>query len=222
MPHRRFLVSSALARLIEREQGAGLPIVEGFFPPRPDRRQVVRLEGDEASLVLVTTAEGADPVEEPAGVPRAHVEALLDVAPGQVAYGRIGVPVSDDASGLLHRFTTPGRIDILSVGFADEDAARTFVPPAWAGLEVTGDAAFRTDAIALDGLPAQTDVEPSNAAIDALLDTLDRPVELRPVLVDAAPDDEEEPAQTRVEVERTAARLVSDLSDLLGTRRRAG
>jgi adenylate cyclase len=42
---------------------------------------------------------------------------------------------------------------VAEVEFADEEPARTFVPPAWFDREVTDDAAFKNRALAVDGRP---------------------------------------------------------------------
>jgi adenylate cyclase len=41
----------------------------------------------------------------------------------------------------------------LEVEFADEDAARAWTPPAWAGREVTGDKAYANQSLAVHGRP---------------------------------------------------------------------
>jgi len=41
----------------------------------------------------------------------------------------------------------------LEVEFADEDAARAWTPPPWAGREVTGEAAYANQSLALNGRP---------------------------------------------------------------------
>jgi CYTH domain-containing protein len=41
----------------------------------------------------------------------------------------------------------------LEVEFADEDAARAWTPPSWAGREVTGDKAYANQTLAVHGRP---------------------------------------------------------------------
>src|SRR3954462_11382106 len=77
MPQRRFLVASSLARLIRKEQGVTDRIVEGYFPPRPDRDHVVSLEPGHACRV--PGARGGAGEERGPGVPRSQAEALLAV-----------------------------------------------------------------------------------------------------------------------------------------------
>jgi len=106
MSQRRFLIASALARLIRKEQGVAGRIVEGYFPARPDRDHFVSIEPGHCYLVLATGREGAG-VEERAEVPRSQAEALLV---GVVA--RVLGPVDGPA---LHRHGPGELISKLSL-----------------------------------------------------------------------------------------------------------
>ncbi len=175
MPNeRRFLIASSLARLIQKERGLGSRVVEGYFAPRPDRKQVVRIENGGAHLILITTPQGGAPEEERAEVPRGHAEALLDVAQGKVAFARGTVPLQGGREVAIDRFMVPARIDILSVTFAEGEAPDGFQPPAWFGREITGDPAFELNAIALGGVPDVGDISVSNSALESLLDALEQ------------------------------------------------
>ncbi|HEV7804826.1 MAG TPA: CYTH domain-containing protein [Solirubrobacteraceae bacterium] len=44
---------------------------------------------------------------------------------------------------------------VAEVEFDDEDAARAFMPPAWFGREVTGEAAYANRTLSVDGLPRE-------------------------------------------------------------------
>ncbi len=175
MPNeRRFLIASSLARLIQKERGLGSRIVEGYFAPRPDRKQIVRIENGGAHLILVTTPQGGRPEEERAEVPRAHAEALLDVAQGKVAFARGTVALPGGREVALDRFMVPTRIDVLSVAFPDGEDPAGFQPPAWFGREVTGDAGFELNAIAVNGAPDVGEITVSNSALESLLDALEQ------------------------------------------------
>lgn len=171
---RRFLIASSLARLIQKERGLGSRIVEGYFAPRPDRKQIVRIENGGAQLILVSTPPGGAPEEERAEVPRAHAEALLDVAQGKIAFARGTVALPGGREVFLDRFMIPTRIDILTVTLPDGERPEGFQPPAWFGREVTGDAAFETNAIAINGVPEAGDISVSNSALESLLDALEQ------------------------------------------------
>ena len=106
MPQRRFLVASSLARLIRKERGMAGRIVEGYFPPRPDRDHFVSLEPGHAYLVLAPLG-GAEEAER-TEVPRSQAEALLAVCAGKVGFEGTIVPLRDgrlSCSGLWR----PGR-----------------------------------------------------------------------------------------------------------------
>ncbi|KAA2237327.1 hypothetical protein [Salinarimonas soli] len=175
MPNeRRFLIASSLARLIQKERGLGSRIVEGYFAPRPDRKQIVRIENGGAQLILVSTAQNGTTEEERAEVPRAHAEALLDVAQGKVAFARGTVPLQGGREVALDRFMIPTRIDVLSVTFPEGERPEAFQPPAWFGREITGEGGFELNAIAMNGAPDVGDINVSNSALESLLDSLEQ------------------------------------------------
>ncbi len=168
---RRFLVASSLARLIQRERGTISRIVEAYFPPRPDRRQFVRVEQHQSRLILLTLAEDGRFLEEETAIPQHHAEALIDAAAGTVAYDRISLALSGDIEATLDRFIVPRGLDLLTVSIPSNPHA--FAPLLWFGLEVTDEPAFASLGLALDGAPNVEGMEPSNAALEALLDTLE-------------------------------------------------
>src|SRR5689334_102827 len=102
MPQRRFLVASSLAHLIRKEQGVTDRIVEGYFPPRPDRDHFVSLEPGHAYLVLAPVG-GAGEAER-TEVPRSRAEALLAVCAGKVGFEGTIVPLRAGRQALLQRF----------------------------------------------------------------------------------------------------------------------
>ena len=171
MPQRRFLIASSLARLIRKEQGVTDRIVEGYFPPRPDRDHFVSLEPDHAYLVLAPLG-GAGEAER-TEVPRSQAEALLAVCAGKVGFEGTIVPLRDGRQAPLQRFVAPGLLDLLSVAFAAGEDADGFVPPAWFGPEVTQNPAYHRGSLARAGLPASDEIPLSNAMIEELLDLLD-------------------------------------------------
>ncbi len=171
---RRFLIASSLARLIQKERGLGSRIVEGYFAPRPDRKQIVRIENGGAQLILVSTPPGGAPEEERAEVPRAHAEALLDVAQGKIAFARGTVGLPGGREVFVDRFMIPTRIDLLTVAIPEGERPEGFQPPAWFGREVTGDPAFEANAIAINGVPEVGDISVSNSALESLLDALEQ------------------------------------------------
>ena len=172
MLQRRFLIASALARLIRKEQGVVGRIVEGYFPARPRREHFVSIEPSQCCLVLAPPREGGG-AEERAAIPRPHAEALLAVCTGKVGFECTIVPLGASQHALLQRFIAPGSLDLLTVEFEDRENASAFVPPAWFGPEVTQDAAYDRGALARAGVPAPEAIPVSNAMLEELLGRLE-------------------------------------------------
>lgn len=163
---RRFIVAPSMARLIRRERGSAR-VVEGYFPTQSSRNSHVRIEGAEGQLILITPGDNGEPVEDVTIVPRKPAEALLDVCAGRLDIERTSVAVAGRELQ-IERIAGAGRsIDVASV-----EAGPDFVPPPWIGREVGGEGAFWNRAFALEGIPA-IDVPVSDAALNALIDTLD-------------------------------------------------
>ena len=173
---RVFLVASSLARLIEKERAGDL-IRQGYFPDQPSRSISRRVEGNACSLILITQ-EPNGPVEEATAIPVSQAEALLDLAAGRVEYLSVG-PTIGTQPATLHRFLTPGPLDLITVAFEQPQQARTFQPLPWFGPEVTEDPAYQARSMALAGLPSQAEVEITGTAVESLLDTLDDGSEAR-------------------------------------------
>jgi CYTH domain-containing protein len=168
---RRFLILSAFARMIRRDRGVNARIVEGHFPPRSDRRQFVRVERDQAFLVLRAKGQDGEVITEQSQVPLSQAEALIDVAPGRVAFDRTDIPLGYGAEGWLERLIVPSGLDLLTVNLTSDP--RMFAPALWFGPEVTNDAQFDTGQLALNGIPNTVPGEVSNDALEALLDWIE-------------------------------------------------
>jgi CYTH domain-containing protein len=167
---RVFLLASALARLIERERGGHL-VRQGFFPDRPGRSAHVQLAGDTGHLILVSH-HATGPLEEPAEISRAQAEALLDLTAGWTEY--LSIPIDTGShSATIQRFVAPASLDLISVAFKHDKAARKFQPPVWFGPEVTSEPTYQVRSLALTGLPSTPGVEVTNEALNSLLDALD-------------------------------------------------
>jgi len=175
---RVFLLASALARLIEKERGGDL-VRQGFFPDRTGRSAHVQVAGETGHLILVSQPS-TSPLEEPAEISRAQAEALLDLTAGQTEYLSIPINIGSH-SATIQRFVTPAPLDLISVAFKHDKAARKFQPPVWFGLEVTSEPTYQIRSLALTGLPSTPEVEVTNEALNSLLDTLgDRAGEPQP------------------------------------------
>jgi CYTH domain-containing protein len=168
---RRFLIAPSLARLIHRDC-AGSRVSEGYFANQSGRTSSVRLEGDTGSLILVDRTPEGGAIEERTEVPPAHAAALLDVAPGKIAFARTRLNVSGRELW-IDRFMTPGVLDLVIVQFETAEHAAAFAPLEWFGLEVTKDAAYQSRSLALEGLPQAPSVPVTNGTVDAVLDALE-------------------------------------------------
>lgn len=165
---RRFLIAPSLARLVRKERGSAR-ITEGYFPPQPGRSSLIRVEGAQSHLVLVTDGAAAG-AEERTEVPRPHAEALLDVCAGKGVYERSRLPVGQGREAMLDHYTSPGQLDLVSVTFDSAEDARAFSAPAWFGPEITDAPEYEGRSIAIQGVPQGEEVAPTNAGLNALLD----------------------------------------------------
>lgn len=170
---RRFVTASSVARLIRKHCGSSR-IIEGHFPTRADRSSHVRVEDGQAVLVLNEHARGQAPREHQTALPLAYVEPLLEVCAGKVLLDRSRIRLDADREAVLDRFMPAGSLDVLSVEFTDDKQAAGFRPPPWFGVEVTSDHAYTTRMIATAGRPDAVEAPFSNAALEALLDALER------------------------------------------------
>ncbi|WP_230532397.1 CYTH domain-containing protein [Microvirga roseola] len=164
---RQFIVPPSLARLIQREKG-GAYVLEGYFPDRPQRSALVRIEETRSSLILV--CHPAEAPEERADISAAQAQALLAVSAGQVEYVRVDLSIGSYEIQLQH-FIRPGLLDLISVDL--EEDGRAFQSLPWFGAEVTSEAAYRNRRIALNGPPAAPEVELTDEMLNSLLDLLE-------------------------------------------------
>jgi CYTH domain-containing protein len=186
---RRFLLASSLARLIQRERG-GPRQIEGFFPEQKERTSWVRLEETRAFLILRTAGPDSD-VEEHTEVPTSHAQALLDVCAGEIDYTRTPLTIGQ-RQVFVDQFARPPALYLLSVEFENNEEAKGFHPLPWFGPEVTADAHYSNQALALRGIEQSPDVPLSDIALNSLLDTLENRL----------------PSRSRVAINRPTAKQV--------------
>jgi CYTH domain-containing protein len=167
---RRFLLTPSFARLIRRERG-GLRLVEGFFPDQRDRSSWVRLEENRSLLILKTVGAHGE-VEDQAEIPAAHAHALLEVCAGEVDFTQTTLPIGE-GHALVDEITRPHVLHLVTVEFASDGEARGFRPLEWFGPEVTANARYTNQAIALRGLDEAPEIPLSDVALNSLIDTLE-------------------------------------------------
>ena len=182
MNSRSFLIASSFARLAARA-GGGTRLVEGYFPAVGERRTSIQIEGERAVLVVTNAPdEGGG---ERAEIPRGHAEALLAATAGRIDCLRTSLAIGQRAS--LVRIVSPGLLDLVTVNFDSNEAARAFAPPAWLGPEISDEPAYRGGVIALQGVPEPREIEATNAGLDSLLDALENRVSREAAAVLTAP-----------------------------------
>jgi CYTH domain-containing protein len=167
---RRFLLAPSLGRLIQRERG-GLRQIEGFFPEQRDRSFWVRLEENRGLLILRTAGPHGE-TEEQTEVPVGHAHALLDVCAGEIEYTRIRLRIGN-RDALVDQFNRPRDLHFVTVEFDGEAESREFQPLPWFGPEITSEARYSNQAIALRGVEQYQDAPLSDEALNGLLDTLE-------------------------------------------------
>jgi adenylate cyclase len=128
---------------------------QGYLAITDDAEVRVRREDGGDAVLTVKSAPGLSRVEEELALPDGAFERLWPLTEGRrlvkVRHRREAAPgvvmeldvYEGDLSGLM----------TLEVEFADEDAARAWTPPAWAGREVTGDKAYANQSLAVHGRP---------------------------------------------------------------------
>jgi CYTH domain-containing protein len=174
---RRFLLASSLARLIQRERG-GLRQIEGFFPEQRDRSSWVRLE-ENRGLPILRTAGPHGESEEQTEVPVGHAHALLDVCAGEIDYTRTRLRIGD-RDALVDQFNRPRDLHFVTVEFDGAAESREFQPLPWFGPEITAEARYSNQAIALRGVEQYQDAPLSDEALNSLLDTLENRLPVQP------------------------------------------
>jgi hypothetical protein len=121
--------------------------------------------------VLTARGEDGEFRTEQSPVPLSHAEALVEVAPGRLAFDRTEIPLGLGADGFLDRFIVPSGFDLLTVNISSDP--RLFAPALWFGREVTDDPQFETGQLAINGVAANDPGEVSNDALEALLDWIE-------------------------------------------------
>jgi len=110
----------------------------------------VQVEGHTAHLLLVTNGPDGS-VHEDTDIPLSHAVTLLELAHGWVDYLAIRLNIGTQTAN-MHRFTSPGLLDVITVAFEHNEQARRFQPLPWFSPEVTSEPRYQTRSIAMTGL----------------------------------------------------------------------
>ena len=149
---RKFLLDGLppTMRLARRE-----PIQQGYLALDGDTEVRVRLTPGRAVLTI-KGGRGAVRSEEEIVLDRRQGDALWELTDGRrvqktrrrASIGDLVAEV-DEYSGALEGLV------VVEVEFADEQASRSFQPPAWFGREVTDDRRYSNRTLASDGIPQE-------------------------------------------------------------------
>jgi adenylate cyclase len=150
---RKFLVPAVPAGLGEHPSSA---LAQGYIAIHPDGTEVRIRRRDGASVLTVKSGGGLARVEEEFPVDDAAFERLWPLTEGR-RIEKVRYLVPAEAPGLVievdvYDGALAGLV-VAEVEFAGEADAEAFVPPAWLGREVTGDARFKNQRLAVDGRP---------------------------------------------------------------------
>ena len=147
---RKFVVARAPDELPEGEH-----IEQGYLAIAPDGVEVRIRRRDGRSTMTVKSGPAHVRVEEELDIDDRRFEALWTLTEGRrVAKTRHLVPLGDGLEAEVDVFETPAGLLLAEVEFPTEAASAAFTPPEWLGREVTGDASYANQSLALHGAPA--------------------------------------------------------------------
>ena len=135
---------------------AGEPIEQGYLAIAPDGVEVrIRRRAGRSSLT-VKSGPAHVRVEEEMEIDDRRFEALWALTEGRrVAKTRHLVPLGDDLVAEVDVFEDAhAGLLTAEIEFPSTEASAAFAPPAWLGTEVTGDARYANQSLALHGPPA--------------------------------------------------------------------
>ena len=147
---RKFLVERAPDGL-----PAGEAIEQGYLAVAPDGVEVRIRRRAGRSTLTVKSGPAHVRVEEELDIDDRRFEALWPLTEGRrVAKTRHLVPLGDDLTAELDVYAEAlDGLLVAEVEFASAEASAAFAPPDWLGTEVTGDARYANQSLALQGAP---------------------------------------------------------------------
>ncbi len=134
---------------------AGEPIEQGYLAIAPDGVEVrIRRRAGRSSLT-VKSGPAHVRVEEELEIDDRRFEALWALTDGRrIAKTRHLVPLGDDLVAEVDVFADAhAGLLTAEIEFPSTEASAAFAPPAWLGREVTGDARYANQSLALAGVP---------------------------------------------------------------------
>jgi len=147
---RKFVVARTPDPLPDGER-----IEQGYLAIAPDGTEVRIRRRAGRSTLTVKSGPAHVRVEEELDIDDRRFEALWPLTEGRrVAKTRHLVPLGDDLTAELDVYAEAlDGLLVAEVEFASEQASLAFAPPDWLGTEVTGDARYANQSLALHGAP---------------------------------------------------------------------
>ncbi len=148
---RKFLVERA-----PEDLPAGERIEQGYLAVAPDGVEVRVRRRDGRSTLTIKSGPAHVRVEEELDIDDRRFEALWGLTEGRrIAKTRHLVPLADGLTAELDVYAEAlAGLLIAEVEFPSTEASTAFAPPAWLGREVTGDARYANQSLALAGVPS--------------------------------------------------------------------
>jgi adenylate cyclase len=130
---------------------------QGYLAIHADGTEARIRRRDGTSVLTVKSGGGLVRVEEELPIDDAAFERLWPLTEGR-RLEKVRHLISAEPAGLVIELDVYGGdlagLVVAEIEFPSEDAARAFTPPPWIGPEVTDDARFKNQRLAVDGRPA--------------------------------------------------------------------
>jgi adenylate cyclase len=156
---RKFLVDEPPPDLGEHPSSA---LEQGYLAIHDDGTEARIRRRDGQSILTVKSGGGLVRVEEELPIDDAVFERLWPLTEGR-RLEKVRHLIPAEPPGLVIELDVYGGdlagLVVAEIEFASEEAAHAFTPPPWIGPEVTADARFKNQRLAVDGRP-----EPAPAA----------------------------------------------------------
>src|SRR5687768_2002552 len=135
---------------------AGEPIEQGYLAIAPDGVEVRIRRRAGRSTLTVKSGPAHVRVEEELEIDDRRFEALWALTDGRrIAKTRHLVPLEGGETAEVDVFEgAHAGLLTAEIEFASTEASAAFAPPGWLGQEVTGDARYANQSLALAGVPA--------------------------------------------------------------------
>jgi len=134
---------------------AGERIEQGYLAVAPDGVEVRVRRRAGRSTLTVKSGPGQVRTEEELAIDDRRFESLWPLTEGRrIDKTRHVVTLGDGLEAELDVYSEPhAGLLVAEVEFPSQEASERFAPPAWLGREVTGDARYANQTLALHGAP---------------------------------------------------------------------